>query len=303
MQTPLVKTAFLCNISQKWKQVVPEVLGDIKRLFTDEEAIFFVDRKNPVSSEEHLKNILESGFERIVVVGGDGTLNRTVNYLQRNRLLDQVALGVIPLGTCNDFAKTIGLPKGEVLFALEALEKNKTKRVKVAQVNRHYFLNNAGFGRSNPAKKRKGPIADIQQMKPIRTKIIWENGLLQDEFFMMICANAPYFSDGLHFSKESNPYDDRLEFFFVRKMSKVRLLAKLFFGKRGRPLEKSPIDDSILRIDAAKITVQSNAPVWVMTDGEWVPELSAIREAVFQISGVCDFIVPEIIVNKESRAG
>ncbi|OGR80038.1 MAG: hypothetical protein A3I11_05310 [Elusimicrobia bacterium RIFCSPLOWO2_02_FULL_39_32] len=294
MQSSLVKTAFLCNISQKWKQVVPEVLGNIKRIFTEEEALFFVDRKNPVSSEEHLKKILESGFERIVVVGGDGTLNRTVNFLQRNQFLDQVTLGIIPFGTCNDFAKTIGLPKGDAFFALESLEKNKIKRVKVAQVNRHYFLNNSGFGRSNPGKRRKGPIADINQMKPIRTKIIWENGLLQDEFFMMICANAPYFSDGLHFSKESNPYDERLEFFFVRKMSKVRLLAKLFFGKRGRPLEKSPIDESILRIDTTKITVQTNAPIWVMTDGELVPELSAIREAVFQIAGTCNFVVPEI---------
>ena len=62
-------------------------------------------------SEDELDEVLRDRGERVVVVaGGDGSLHAVVNALYRNRLLESTRLGLIPLGTGNDFARGAEIP-------------------------------------------------------------------------------------------------------------------------------------------------------------------------------------------------
>src|SRR5690606_6950759 len=61
---------------------------------------------------------VDAGFERVVAAGGDGTLHHLVNGLEGR--LDRVAVGLLPLGTGNDFARTLALPL-DPLAALELI--------------------------------------------------------------------------------------------------------------------------------------------------------------------------------------
>ncbi len=292
-----MRAAFLINISSRWKKTPPAKLTQlIQRNLTIPSEFFMVDRTQPHSLENHLTEIAKSDFDRIIVAAGDGTINRVINFLALRGLLESFILGVIPMGTCNDFAKILGFRKGPLLqrniqLAIETIAKNIVREISVAKVNDHYFINNAGFGRRNPAHRKRGPISDLRAMKPVPTTITWDNQSLRGSFLMMLAANAPYFSNGLHFSKDSDPTDGILEFFFVKNISKFRLLTKLFLGVRGFALtRKHRSDSAVWKTKTSELNIKTEMPVWIMADGEVVPSLSEIREARFSVAGRCRFL-------------
>ena len=85
------------------------------------------------------------GAEAVIVLGGDGTLNEAANGLVGS----DAALGVLPGGSTNVFARTLGLPDEPIDAAeavLGALESGLTERVGLGAVNHRYFLFHVGIG-------------------------------------------------------------------------------------------------------------------------------------------------------------
>src|SRR5262249_15259878 len=65
----------------------------------------------PTSQPGELDGVLQrAGSRRIVVAGGDGSLHAVVAALHRRHELDGAVLGLLPMGTGNDFARTLGIP-------------------------------------------------------------------------------------------------------------------------------------------------------------------------------------------------
>jgi diacylglycerol kinase family enzyme len=85
------------------------------------------------------------GADAVVVLGGDGTLNEAANGLVRTGC----ALGVLPGGSTNVFARTIGLPNDPVESVgvlLESMEQQSTRHIGLGSANGRYFLFHAGMG-------------------------------------------------------------------------------------------------------------------------------------------------------------
>ena len=85
------------------------------------------------------------GFDLVVVLGGDGTLNEVANGLAGT----ETALAALPGGSTNVFARTIGLPDDPVEATgslLDALEAGSTQRIGLGVMNDRYFLFHAGIG-------------------------------------------------------------------------------------------------------------------------------------------------------------
>jgi diacylglycerol kinase family enzyme len=87
------------------------------------------------------KRAVEEGHPVIVAGGGDGTLSTVAAMLARTGS----ALGVLPLGTLNHFAKDLGLPL-ELDAAARVIAANHQARVDVGEVNGRYFINNSSLG-------------------------------------------------------------------------------------------------------------------------------------------------------------
>lgn len=83
----------------------------------------------------------KDGAERLVVLGGDGTLHEVINGMDRRRS----AVGIIPTGTGNDFCRSAGLPL-DPLEALRVLESGQMRSVDLGKVNGRFFINMAGIG-------------------------------------------------------------------------------------------------------------------------------------------------------------
>ncbi|TKB44340.1 lipid kinase YegS [Thalassotalea mangrovi] len=97
--------------------------------------------------ERFVKEASEQGVRRIVAAGGDGTLNEAVSAMM---LLDKdkrPELGIMPLGTANDFAVSAGIPEN-LTQALNLAITGESHWVDVAKANQHFYINVAsgGFG-------------------------------------------------------------------------------------------------------------------------------------------------------------
>lgn len=86
------------------------------------------------------------GYSHVFAAGGDGTLNEVVNGVARvPGALDKVIFGLIPAGTGNDFAESLGIPN-EIDLALEAIFSGKTISVDLGKVNDRWFVNVSAGG-------------------------------------------------------------------------------------------------------------------------------------------------------------
>lgn len=87
------------------------------------------------------RKAISEGADIIVAGGGDGTINAVASELVGTG----IALGVLPMGTLNHFAKDLGIPLG-LDQALQAIVAGRRLAVDVAEVNGKYFLNNSSIG-------------------------------------------------------------------------------------------------------------------------------------------------------------
>lgn len=92
------------------------------------------------------RRAVAEGYDQLFVAGGDGTVNEVVNGVaQVDGGLGRIRLGIVPLGTGNDFATAIGIP-AEPETAVDALLRGRVAAIDVGRVNDRLFLNISAGG-------------------------------------------------------------------------------------------------------------------------------------------------------------
>jgi diacylglycerol kinase (ATP) len=84
----------------------------------------------------------EQGCDVVCAMGGDGTVNEVINGIAGTG----AALAVIPVGTGNDFANALGVPKGDVAAACRVLSRGNRRPMDLCRVNDRYFASSFGAG-------------------------------------------------------------------------------------------------------------------------------------------------------------
>ncbi|NLB22647.1 MAG: diacylglycerol kinase family lipid kinase [Clostridium sp.] len=135
--------------------------------------------KGEGDATQFAKEAGQEKYDLVVALGGDGTVNETVNGLAG---FDQPpVLGIIPMGTVNDLARSLKIPL-EPEKAIELLVKGQHKAVDIGQVNGRYFTNVLGIGKATKAVhdvdiKEKSKLGALAYVKAIASEI------LEDDFF------------------------------------------------------------------------------------------------------------------------
>ena len=86
------------------------------------------------------------GFDTVVALGGDGVIHEVVNGLMRRPRDGRAQLGVIPLGSGNDYARTLGMARNDVEAAFAQLVRGSARPVEVGRVNGTHFMQTLSFG-------------------------------------------------------------------------------------------------------------------------------------------------------------
>jgi diacylglycerol kinase (ATP) len=118
------------------EQACREVWGAVERLETHA----------PGSATKLVQQAVEGGAERVVVLGGDGTLHEAANGLLRAAVSERPPIAVIPAGTGNDYAKLAGTLGLSPRDAVRRLGHARVRRLDVGFAWGEYFLNSVGIG-------------------------------------------------------------------------------------------------------------------------------------------------------------
>lgn len=130
--------AFINRHSGKSNDQEKELVGYLRESFGDDLDLYFFESGDlKAKIEEKLRN----DTKKLLIAGGDGTINAGVNAL-KNR---DIALGVIPYGTFNDFARVLKMPQ-DLKKAVDCIKDGDTKIIDVAEVNDIRYVNNSSLG-------------------------------------------------------------------------------------------------------------------------------------------------------------
>ena len=246
----------------------------------------------PGSAERSARAAVKAGCELIIAAGGDGTLNEIVNGVGEKS--NGVQLGLIPLGTGNDFARSLDLPK-ELDDCLEIIRNGRTRRIDLVRVTSdkvRYFVNVSAGGFSGAVndkltpeiKDTWGPLAYIRsaaaalsELRAYRANLSFDNTeSLSLDLYNIVIANGRYVAGGLPIAPDALIDDGLLDVILLPETSgtQLTLLAPQIM------LGKHLTSDAVVFRRAAKICVNSRPGMWFNVDGELVGNEPATFEVV-----------------------
>ncbi len=128
----------------------------IKRLLDSEKIKPSYYKTRSVGDEINIvKRAVEDGFRKFICVGGDGTIQKIIAGIQIQKVCDpkEVVVGIVPLGTGNDWAKSIEVPLN-IKKAIKKIKEGKTKKRDLGvvvikdkrQIKKRYFISYSGVG-------------------------------------------------------------------------------------------------------------------------------------------------------------
>jgi lipid kinase YegS len=243
--------------------------------------------------------VAEAGeVDLVIAAGGDGTLNEMVHGLMDLPMAARPALGVVPLGTANDFAKGCGIPL-DPDEALALCMEGTAAPVDVGKANEHWFLNAAtiGFGAEITAttppelKHLLGPAAYAVMGAILATNLHHYRGrlILPDREItgsgpVAIVGNGRQAGGGLQVTPRARVDDGLLDIFTVRDIPALALLTA------ARELQElSPDGEYINYWQTPWAEVHTEEAIPVNLDGEPMQFSSVRYEAVPR---AIRFIVP-----------
>lgn len=155
------------------------------------------------SIETYVKtHVNKQNTDIILVSGGDGTINECINGLA-DKLLD-IPMGILPLGTANDFASSIGISQ-DIKEALDCIQQGNPQYVDIGKVNNRYFVNVCNMGLFSSVshvidlelKKNFGKLAyyvkgfeELQNYKLMDLTITTESKSLQNKYLLVLIFNG-----------------------------------------------------------------------------------------------------------------
>jgi diacylglycerol kinase family enzyme len=119
----------------------PQIAGKVRKAFKAAKIDARVETIDGGDYEMRCRAIAMRGDELLVVGGGDGSISAAASALAGSK----TALGILPLGTLNHFARDLGLPT-DIAEAAQLIARGRKRRVDVAEMNDHIFINNSAIG-------------------------------------------------------------------------------------------------------------------------------------------------------------
>jgi diacylglycerol kinase (ATP) len=240
------------------------------------------------------------GFDMVIAMGGDGTVHEVMNGLMQIAENKRPILGVVPVGSGNDFAHAIGVSKESDHALVHALESEPSTVDLGLMIDEHgkkeYFDNTLGIGfdtivtiRSHRLPLLRGFLmylaAVIQTIllnhNPTHVTIETDTETLDEHMLMTTLCNGGREGGGFMLSPDSKMTDGIMEFLIVRKVSRpmmFRLVPEFMNGTHRR------FTKQIRMGTCKKFSITANRPMYIHADGEIFSNFgSDIRKATFEI--------------------
>ncbi|AIQ11219.1 diacylglycerol kinase [Paenibacillus durus] len=217
------------------------------------------------------------GYDLIIAAGGDGTLNEVVNGMAEKPNLPP--LGVLPLGTTNDFARAMGIPK-HWEESCDLIIQQQSRLIDLGKANDRYFINIAGGGTlteltyevPSRLKTMMGQLAyylkGIEKMASLSPTelVIRASGqeLIHDEFMLFLIANTNSVGGFEKLAPDARIDDGLFDVIALKKCNLAELIRLVTLALRGEHLQ----DKKVVYFRTNEMEVTSPGYVQLNLDGE-----------------------------------
>lgn len=284
----------------RWKAqaAIPDIERACRKIGLDYELVV---TEGPNHGIELAREAALAGFSPIVSAGGDGSISEVVNGLMQ-AAGDEAAvpLGVIPLGTADDFADMLGLEK-EVEAACRVILAGHTRVVDVGRVNSRFFDNNSAIGlepmvtiTERRMKRIKGTpryilaaLKAILKHEPWRVRIVWDDGEYEGAAALVSVGNTRRTGGAFWMTPRAEPDDGCLDFVFAGELGRLKLLRLLPTTFDGSHVDRP----EVTYVRTTRLTIDCDPPTPIQADGELF-ELSASHIEYTILPGGLRLIVP-----------
>lgn len=244
------------------------------------DAVEIVLTAGPGDAAQAARRAVEDECGLIVAGGGDGTLNEVINGVADVGGLAHTRLGLIPLGTGNDFATALGIPHS-VEGALSVLQNGHTRAVDLGSLNGRLFANISGGGYiaevsaavTPQMKTIAGKLAYLVggaqalfEFEPVRATVVAEPAALRvgGGLYAFAVCNARLIGGGKLIAPDALIDDGFLDVCTIEAMPALEFVALLRHVAEGTHLE----DPRVRYVKATRLTLTFDRVVKVNTDGE-----------------------------------
>lgn len=240
--------------------------------------------ENPKYLTETIVNY-EHQVDLVIIGGGDGTLNAAVDALVDT----QLPLGILPLGTANDLARTLGIPNS-LPEACKIIAQGEQRRIDLGCVNDKYFFNVASMGLSvkiterltKEVKRRWGIFAYIAtaiqviwEARPFSVEIRFNGESIRTHTVQIAVGNGRYYGGGMAVVHDATIDDQRLDLYSLEIEHWWQIIPLLPAMRQGRHIDSH----RVRALHGQEFEVYTHKPRLINTDGE----ITAYTPAKFSV--------------------
>ncbi|NNC50133.1 MAG: diacylglycerol kinase family lipid kinase [Flaviramulus sp.] len=202
-----------------------------------------------------VQQAIKQNIRNIICVGGDGTLHNIVNGIMAQNIVPatQINVGVIPIGTGNDWIKTFGISQNYRL-AIKTIKNGALIKQDIGKIEFEnnklpaiYFNNLAGVGFDgyvvSKIEKHKqfgalaylyGAVLSLLSFKNFESKVFVNNKIISGKTLMILVGICKYSGGGMQLTKNPHPCDGLFDITIAKNLNKfeiIKNLLNLFNGK------------------------------------------------------------------------
>ena len=259
---------------EMFKRALPDVLIKLEKAGYETSA-YATERAGDATKEA--ERALEQEYDLLIVAGGDGTLNEVVNGIAEQPNLPK--LGIIPMGTVNDFGRALHLPSN-IMKAVDVIVNGHTTQVDIGKMNSRYFINLAAGGKltevsyETPSKLKSivGPFAYyikgfemLPQMKAVDIRIEYDGEIFQGEALLFLLGLTNSMAGFEKLVPDAKLDDGYFTLIIVEKANLAELGHIMTLASRGEHT-KHP---KVIYKKAKSVSISSFANMQLNVDGEY----------------------------------
>ncbi|WP_409296743.1 diacylglycerol kinase [Peribacillus sp. SCS-26] len=247
------------------------------------------------------KLAIERKYDVVIAAGGDGTINEVINGLADAP--ERPKVGIIPVGTTNDFARALRIPRN-VEAAADIIAEGQTLPIDIGKMNDRYFINIAGGGRLTeltyevPSKLKTmlGQLAYylkgmemLPSIKATDVSIEYDGKLFEGEIMLFLAANTNSVGGFERLAPDASLNDGMFTLLILKKTNLADFIRIATLAIRGEHLT----DPHIIYVKANRIKVQAKERMQLNLDGEYGGDAPAEFVNLYRHF---DFFVPKVML-------
>lgn len=224
-------------------------------------------------------DIIDETYSYILIAGGDGTVDSVVNAMRKKKI--NIPIGILPVGTANDFGKFINMPN-DIQEACKQILNSKPVAVDVGKINDKYFINVASTGLFTDVSQKTdvnlkntiGKLAyylkgleELPNFRKLKIKLSSKECCYDGEMYLLLVFNGKT-AGNFNLATEAEITDGKLDVIIFKAIQIIELLPLFIKLLKGEHLDS----DKVVYFKTNDLYIESSEDIVTDIDGERGPD-------------------------------